>query len=118
VYITLQNIYAEMIGESVASHDFMDYGGIDFPEVSTPDEDQRYQSITPDIPNRISLRDYNRLQIEELKKYFRSKMNQYKDISDDDMKQFLSELITKKPEVVKKARLHIAAKMPDIFNYT
>ena len=118
MYEALQNIYAEMIGESVASHDFMDYGGIDFPDVTTPDEDQRYQSITPDIPTKISLRDYNMLQIEELKKYFRSKMNQYKEISDEEMKQFVSELISKKPEVVKKALLHIAAKMPHIFNYT
>ena len=106
-----------MIRESVTPDDFRDYGSDNFPDVTTADEDRKYHSITPDIPHKISLKDYNRLQIDQLKKYIRSKLNQYKDISEDDMSKFVSELISKKPEVVKKARLHIAAKMPDIFNY-
>jgi hypothetical protein len=114
----LESIYLEMIQESVTPDDFREYANLDFPDVSTRDEDLKYASIKPIIPDKISLKEYNRLQIEELMKYFRSKMNTYKDISNDDMKKFVSELITKRPSVVKKARLHLAATLPELFEYS
>lgn len=106
-----------MIRESVAPNDFQDYSGVDFPDVETYDVDEKYKSIKPSIPDKISLRDYNQLQINALKEYIRGRLNHYKDITDSQLNKFVNELIHKHPSVVKKARLHLAATEPELFDY-
>lgn len=113
----ISTIYQQMLEERVTPFDFIDYMGDDFPDVDDKNVDQKYNHISPNIPERISLRDYNRIQLDALKKYFRSKMNFYDEISDDEMSKFVMKLIQDRPEVVKKARLHIASKNPDLFDY-
>ena len=49
--------------------------------------------------------------------YVRSKMSYYADITDEELKKFVKILIKENPSVIKKARLHLAALEPDIFDY-
>lgn len=115
--LELQMIYERIFRESVVPDDFSEYSSSNFPEVESDSLNDKYSSIRPIVPDKISLREYNTLQMNALKEYFRNRMSHYKGVSDDMMKKFINELIEKHPEVVKKARLHIASKYPEIFDY-
>lgn len=117
MYRELQKLYTRIIEEAVVADDFLDYASVDFPEVVTDGEDEKYSHIRPNL-DKISLKEYNRRQIEFLMDYVRSKLNVYKDITNEELHDFVKKLIQSNPAVLKKARLHFAAIEPDLFDYT
>jgi hypothetical protein len=99
--------------EEIDRGQFSSYTGSDFLDIQDKDLDKKYNSIEPNI----SIRDWNNLQVKELKEFIRSKMSVYKDISDKEMSIFISRLSKSHPDFFMKLRLRLAAKYPSLFDY-
>lgn len=99
--------------EEIDRNQFNSYTGSDFLDIQDRDLDKKYNSIEPNI----SIKDWNNLQIKELKEFIRSKMSTYKDINDNEMSVFISKLSKSYPDFFMKLRLRLAAKYPSLFDY-
>jgi len=106
--ITFKTFYEEVDGNK-----FKDYTGSDFLDIQDTGLDQKYKSIEPNL----SLKDWNNLQVKELKEFLRSEMSVYRNIDDQEMSIFINELSKKYPDFFMKLRLRLAAKYPHLFDY-
>jgi len=113
----LERLYFKMLEERVVPTDFIHYKEDDFVDFDDDNLDYKYNAVTPNL-DKMTLKDYNKKQIESLKRYFRNKMNIHGDVSESEIMEFIKKLIANRPEVMMKTRLHLAALEPELFKYT